>query len=173
MPRRRDRGSPLGNICNIQDLAFVSILSECPYDHETHDSVRACTDGDGGGERQWAPRASAAMIGLRAESVRYETVPHLETWRGHMRLVLYATLREIVGHSEVVVPLPQDRDLLVCLNDLANQYGTEWRDTVLDEGGGISEYVRIYVNGKEVHKTDRVVVADKDDVEILVPVAGG
>ena len=90
-----------------------------------------------------------------------------------MRLVLYATLREIVGHSEVVVPLPQDRDLLVCLNDLANQYGTEWRDTVLDEGGGISEYVRIYVNGKEVHKTDRVVVADKDDVEILVPVAGG
>jgi molybdopterin converting factor small subunit len=90
-----------------------------------------------------------------------------------MKLVLYATLREIVGQSEVVVPIPTRRDLLTCLNDLAAQYGEEWRDTVLGEDGGMSEYVRIYVNGKEVHTIKDVFVADEDSVEILVPVAGG
>ena len=90
-----------------------------------------------------------------------------------MNLVLYATLREIVGQSEVVVPLPTRRDLLSCLNDLAMQYGQEWRDTVLGEDGGMSEYVRIYVNGKEIHDLAKVVVGDEDNVEILVPVAGG
>ena len=90
-----------------------------------------------------------------------------------MKLVLYATLREIVGQSEVIVPLPQQRDLLACLNDLATQYGQEWRDTVLGEEGGMSEYVRIYVNGKEVHQAETAVVRDEDEVEILVPVAGG
>ena len=90
-----------------------------------------------------------------------------------MKLVLYATLREIVGQSEVVVPIPTRRDLLACLNDLAAQYGEEWRDTVLGEDGGMSEYVRIYVNGKEIHEPKDVIIADEDSVEILVPVAGG
>jgi molybdopterin converting factor small subunit len=90
-----------------------------------------------------------------------------------MNLVLYATLREIVGQSEVVVPHPTRRDLFTCLNDLAMQYGQEWRDTVLDEDGRMSEYVRIYVNGKEIHDLETVLVGDEDSVEILVPVAGG
>lgn len=89
-----------------------------------------------------------------------------------MKLMLYATLREIVGQSEVIVPLARRHDLIACLNDLAAQYGQEWGDAVLDGDGGISKYVRIYVNGEEVDRTARVLVADTDEVEILVPVVG-
>lgn len=90
-----------------------------------------------------------------------------------MKLLLYATLREIAGQSEVVLPLLEPRDLITYLSDLADQYGSEWRDTVLSDDGTLSEYVRVYLNGKEIDKAANVLVSDTDEVEILVPVAGG
>lgn len=91
-----------------------------------------------------------------------------------MKVLLFATLREMAGQREIEIPLAEPRQLISCLNELAVKFGTEWRNTVLCNERSISDYVSIYINGQGVDKkSGDVMVSDKDEVEILVPLAGG
>jgi molybdopterin converting factor small subunit len=90
-----------------------------------------------------------------------------------MKLILYATLREIAGTSELTFSMGEPRSLLGFLDELAMKFGDEWKTTIFHDRGGFSQYVRVYLNGEEVDKAGDALVTDRDEVEILVPMAGG
>ena len=90
-----------------------------------------------------------------------------------MKLILYATLRELAGTSELTFALGEPRSLLGFLEELGGKFGDEWSNTLFRDGGGFSEYVRVYLNGEEVDKSGDAMVSERDEVEILVPMAGG
>lgn len=90
-----------------------------------------------------------------------------------MNVILFATLREIAGTSRVTMGVDEPRPLLACLEELATKFGDEWRETVLQHGAGLSQYVRVYLNGEEVARSGDAMVSDRDEVQIFVPMAGG
>ena len=80
----------------------------------------------------------------------------------HVRVKLFAMVRDIAGTDEKIIPLPADSSASAVLESLLREYPRlkEWKD-----------YLRIAVNWNYVdgHQPIR----DGDEVAIIPPVSGG
>jgi molybdopterin synthase sulfur carrier subunit len=93
----------------------------------------------------------------------------------HVTLVrLYASLRELAGERDIDVALPDDATVRDLLNRLV-ELQPSLAQRLLDENGGIPQFVNIFVNGRDIRHLsglDTPVMPD-DEVTILPPAAGG
>jgi MoaD family protein len=92
-----------------------------------------------------------------------------------MRVKFYATLRDVVGGASVEVDLPPGSSAQDLLDLLVTKHpGLE--DTLTDEGGRLHQYLKMFINGREVvYLEDQFahVLGPSDKVDIFPPVGGG
>ncbi|MBN1563032.1 MAG: MoaD family protein [Anaerolineae bacterium] len=87
---------------------------------------------------------------------------------------LFATVRDVVGSKKLQVPFNGGgtvRDLIEVIRGESPALAAK----LLDEHGELSTLVHIYVRGRNVEWLDGLdtVIADKDEVFIVPPIAGG
>ncbi len=91
-----------------------------------------------------------------------------------MKVQFYATLRQIAGGKTAEVPVAEGATAGDLLHAVSTTYpalaGVIWT-----ADGGLSEYVKVFVNGREVRHLDGLatILPDNADVDIFPPVAGG
>lgn len=90
----------------------------------------------------------------------------------HVKVLLAARFREIVGQRELSKDVGSATTLHDLLTTLAEKYGKDFTEIIDSEAGKISLGAWVMVNGKSVRSTD-VKLKDTDVVIITVPVGGG
>lgn len=92
-----------------------------------------------------------------------------------MRVKVYATLRPIVGARIVDLPLPEGSRV----RDLAALMVERWPDLaplMLDEAGGLSQRVHVFVDGRSArHLPDGVETKlfARNEIDVFPAIAGG
>lgn len=94
------------------------------------------------------------------------------TVTGHVKILLYAMFKEIVGQREILQEVDSNSTLQEMLSALAKKYGKEFNNIIDPKTGQVSLDTLVIVNGKSMRKPD-VRLKDKDVVMITVPVGGG
>ena len=92
-----------------------------------------------------------------------------------MQISFYATLRKIVGTKTVDFELPEEPTLQDVLDTVLRIY-PELSEDLLDESGGLSRHIHLFVNGRSSKylpdgMTTRVESSQK--IEFFPAVAGG
>lgn len=90
-----------------------------------------------------------------------------------MKLKLYMNLRDIVGKDELEMELVRPVSLVELLRDISTTYGEKMKKFLLKESNEIADSLIITMNDKVVGKQESVLITDKDEVSILLPLAGG
>lgn len=91
-----------------------------------------------------------------------------------MKVSFYATLRPIVGGRSVEMPVAAGATAHDLLREASTIYPALspllWR-----EDGGLRDYIKVFVGGREIAHLDGLgtVIPDGVDVDIFPPVAGG
>jgi molybdopterin converting factor small subunit len=88
----------------------------------------------------------------------------------YITLILRSILRKTIGHSDIVLELPEGSRVSDAVRRLADTYGDETKDFLYDKKTGDS-YL-LYVVNKQQVRSDHV-LKDKDRLTILPPIAGG
>ncbi len=85
---------------------------------------------------------------------------------------LYADLRAATGKNEVEVEASSIKDLIEAL---VTTFGTDLRESLLDQQGRLEQFYRVYLNKKLVSESEmeRTSLKDGDLVQIFPPVSGG
>lgn len=92
-----------------------------------------------------------------------------------MRVNFYATLRDLVGGSSLHVDLVPGTTAQGLI-DLVVSDHPSLRTELLDEGGKLHDYLKMFINGREVvylEKQFQHVLAPTDIVDVFPPVGGG
>lgn len=87
---------------------------------------------------------------------------------------LFATLRDFVGAKEITVPFEGGgtvRDLIQAIRQVNPALG----DKIAESDGQLTGLVHIFVEGRNIEWLQGLdtVIADKDDLFMIPPVAGG
>jgi len=90
-----------------------------------------------------------------------------------VKIEFYANLRDIVGKSEIEKELTLPVSLADTLLELAEKYGNEMRELLLNADDTISNNIMVIVNGCQVNKAETIYLSDSDEMSILLPLAGG
>ena len=88
----------------------------------------------------------------------------------HIKVRLFANLREIVGERELFLDSTTVNGVL----DLLTSIKPELRDVLFEEGA-LRPYITVLVNGRNINEIDGVMSAlsEGDEVAIFPPVSGG
>jgi len=88
----------------------------------------------------------------------------------HIKVRLFANLREIVGERELFL----DSTTVSGVLDLLTSIKPELRDVLFEEGA-LRPYITVLVNGRNINEIDGVMSAlsEGDEVAIFPPVSGG
>jgi MoaD family protein len=90
-----------------------------------------------------------------------------------MKLKLYANLRDIVGKDELEMEIKEPVLLSDFLKDLSDNYGEQMRRFLFKETNEIADSLIISINGEIIKKNGSIFLSNKDDLSILLPLAGG
>ncbi|MGJ3239082.1 MAG: ubiquitin-like small modifier protein 1 [Anaerolineae bacterium] len=87
---------------------------------------------------------------------------------------LFATLRDITGQKEIVVPF-QDGQTVRQFLDTINQMMPELGQEIIDENGELTGLVHVMVHGRNIHWLDGLDTSIKatDQLVLMPPSAGG
>jgi sulfur-carrier protein len=95
---------------------------------------------------------------------------------GHMRITFrtFATLREVIGASEMEMTLPAGEKIRGLLEMLCNAH-PGLRERLFDVSGQINSYIIILKNGRSVASLKQLdtVIDEGDVIAVFPPVAGG
>lgn len=89
-----------------------------------------------------------------------------------MKILLQSIFREAASKRELAKEARPGLTLKDLLNELANEYGGEFKDIIDAKTGEISPDVLIMINGISVRKVD-LQLKDDDIVMIGTPIGGG
>ncbi len=92
-----------------------------------------------------------------------------------MNVNFYATLRDVVGGASVEVEIPPGASAQELIELLTRQC-PGLKEALTDEGGFLHDYLKMFVNGREVVYLDDGfdhVLGPSDKVDIFPPVGGG
>lgn len=91
-----------------------------------------------------------------------------------MLVHVYATLRPIVGDRQVDVPVSADSTVIELVRDMAKRW-PDLEEHLLDEAGGLSRRVNVFVGGRNARWLDgeRTRIDPGTRIDIFPPVAGG
>ena len=93
-----------------------------------------------------------------------------------MRVHFYATFRDIVGHKQIEVALPDGSTVQQLLDGVLADYPGLGRE-MLDENGELSKHVHIFINGRGCvfleHGLETPLSAQHDRIDFFPAVAGG
>mgnify|MGYP002397250609 CR=1 FL=1 len=92
-----------------------------------------------------------------------------------MIIEYFLTFREQTGRKSEVIEVEEGATVGNLLNRVADKYGEEFRDALLDRGGNLREYVRILIDGRDVQGLDDLSTKLHANctVSIFPPVGGG
>jgi MoaD family protein len=90
-----------------------------------------------------------------------------------MKLKLYMNLRDIAGKDELEMELERPVSLAELLRELSTTYGEKMRKFLLKDTNEIADSLIITMNDEVVRKHESVFITNKDEVSILLPLAGG
>ncbi len=90
----------------------------------------------------------------------------------HVKVLLHAMFKDIVGKREITQGLNTDATLRVVLDELARKYGKDFKEILDPKTGQINADTLVMLNGQSVRKTD-MQLKDGDVIMISVPVGGG
>tara|TARA_B100000949_G_scaffold230801_2_gene241868 strand:+ start:359 stop:658 length:300 start_codon:yes stop_codon:yes gene_type:complete len=88
------------------------------------------------------------------------------------RVKLYGGLIQVAGGEKQVDVASST--VYSIINELISKYGEKFKGRVLDNEGAPANFVRIYVNNKDIrHLQGLETQVSKDDLVILMPAIGG
>ncbi|GBD96606.1 MAG TPA: MoaD/ThiS family protein [Nitrospirae bacterium] len=90
-----------------------------------------------------------------------------------MKIKLYANLRDIVGKDELEMELKEPVSLIEFLRNISNDYGEKMRKFLFKETNEIAESLIISINGEVIKENKSIFLSNKDELSILLPLAGG
>lgn len=90
-----------------------------------------------------------------------------------MRLRVYANLRDIIGKDELEIEIKEPVLLSDFLKNLSDHYGERMRMFLFKETNEIADSLIISINGEIIKKHDSIFLSNKDELSILLPLAGG
>ena len=92
-----------------------------------------------------------------------------------VRVLLFATFREVAGTSSLDVELPSGATVIDVLERLTEIFGEGFKRLLFKEGGKLGDYVRIAVNKSYLRIPEelRRTVCDGDEIAIFPPASGG
>lgn len=90
-----------------------------------------------------------------------------------MKLKLYANLRDIVGKNELEIALETPILLKEFLMSISNDYGEGMQRFLLKGTNEIANSLIISINGEVIKEYDSIFLSNKDEISILLPLAGG
>ena len=90
-----------------------------------------------------------------------------------MKLKLYMNLRDIVGKDELEMDLENPVSLTELLREISRTYGDKMSKFLLKETNEIADSLIITMNDEVVKTHEPVFITNKDEVSILLPLAGG
>ncbi len=81
---------------------------------------------------------------------------------------------EQFGFQQITVNF-KGRTVLNLLNQLCEERGTKFRNTVFDDEGQLRRYIKVLVNGRGLHVLQGLdtPLSDGDAIALFPPVAGG
>ena len=89
-----------------------------------------------------------------------------------VKILFHAMFKEIVGTREINRKLSRNATLKEVLDNLAMEYGKDFKSIVDPTTGQVSVDMLVMVNGQSIRKTD-MQLKDQDVIMISVPVGGG
>lgn len=88
------------------------------------------------------------------------------------KVKLYGGLVQIAGGEKQ--PEVSSTTVSTILDELISKYGEAFKDRVLDANGGPANFVRIFVNDKDIRFLQKLdTQVSPDDTVILMPAIGG
>lgn len=86
----------------------------------------------------------------------------------------YATIKNVTKTSEAFVEMEKGT-IGDIMNILADKYGKDFREIVLDKNGGISKNIKMLLNGKYIDYIDGLnsPVGDGDAIYLFPAIGGG
>jgi len=92
----------------------------------------------------------------------------------HVTIEYFLTFREQTGKKSEVIEVEEETTVGNLLNRVADKYGEEFRDALLDRGENLREYVRILIDGRDVQGLDGLSTKLHANCTISIfPPAGG
>jgi len=89
----------------------------------------------------------------------------------HVRVLLHADFREIVGKREIVEEINSNSTLKYILDKLAKKYGRDFKQIIDPRKGIVSIEFLVSVNGRIVRDTN--IKLNNDDILVITIPAGG
>jgi len=92
-----------------------------------------------------------------------------------VKVLLFASLREIAGAGSIEVELPSGATVLDVLRKLAELLGDDFKQRLFREGGRFNDYLRVTVNRVYLRVPEELgrEVCSGDEIAILPPASGG
>ena len=90
----------------------------------------------------------------------------------YVKILLYATFREITGKKEIMEEINSNHTLVDILTKLAKQYGKDFNKIIDPKTGQINIDTLVMINGRSIRKTDTK-LKPNDTIMVTVPVGGG
>jgi len=90
----------------------------------------------------------------------------------HVKVLLHAMFKDIVGKREIIEELAKGATLRLVLDELAQRYGKDFKTMLDPKTGQINADTLVMLNGQSVRKTD-IRLKDGDIIMVSVPVGGG
>ncbi|MCS3923528.1 ubiquitin-like small modifier protein 1 [Methanosalsum natronophilum] len=90
----------------------------------------------------------------------------------HIKLKLFANIRELVGQSKLEY---EAKNLIELLHKFIDEYPDANSIVFEDSGNDLQGYINIFINGTNIMHLDGInsSLSDGDEVAILPPVSGG
>jgi MoaD family protein len=92
--------------------------------------------------------------------------------RAHVKVLLHANFRQIVGKREIVEEIDSNSTLRHILDMLAEKYGKDFKEIIDPRTGVISLEFLVSINGRIVRDAD-VRLNNDDILMITIPAGGG
>jgi MoaD family protein len=89
-----------------------------------------------------------------------------------VKILFHAMFKEITGTREINRKLSGNATLKEVLDNLAQEYGKDFKNIVDPKTGQVSVEMLVMVNGQSIRKLDTK-LKDQDVIMISVPVGGG
>lgn len=89
-----------------------------------------------------------------------------------VKVLFHAMFKEVAGKREIVHELKPDSTLRKIVDQLARQYGRDFKTIIDPKTGQIGADTLVMLNGQSMRKTD-VQLKDGDIIMISVPIGGG
>jgi len=90
-----------------------------------------------------------------------------------VKIKFLARIKDITGDK--YLDIDYNGELTGLINLLVNKYGDTFKESLLNQDGQFRDYIKILINGEDVHQMDGLKSPIKEDDEIVIfqTIAGG